>query len=136
MTPDDPTRADRRAAIEDTDAHWHDEPDRGGGGWLLAVGIIVCVVGCAAILAGAAYGEGARRCAPTASLEAFIADRYGEVIAGHGWLNGSLVVHYVDPADHSWTILQRYAEGASCVLASGTHWEFQGAPEAPKGERG
>ena len=87
-----PVAPDRPAeGADDTDAHWHEPPDRGGGGWLGAVLILVVLGFAVSFLAGAAFGHqapsGWTYDAACCSDRDCTALRFGRVTLGpEGWI--------------------------------------------------
>lgn len=70
--------------------------------------------------------EAQPRCGPTPGvIEALTDGEYQERQGGSGLnASGTVVALYVNPETGTWTLLESFASGVTCLRASGTYWEF------------
>lgn len=62
-------------------------------------------------------------CATRAPLVERLAERYSESRVGVGLQNASQMLEvYASPETGTWTILITWADGLSCIVATGTNW--------------
>jgi len=74
------------------------------------------------------------RCAPYASLKAFLTDKHGEEIRFHGINGAGWVVEMWANADSTtWTLVTRHPNGAACVISDGSHFAVT-LPVSDKGD--
>lgn len=71
-------------------------------------------------------------CDDSLRLEQQLFGARGATMLGYG-LNGpdSLIEVWVEPDSGDWTLVQNYANGTSCVLATGESWEIPASSEDP-----
>ena len=80
--------------------------------------------------AGAAYPQGAQ-CAPYAVLTRHLADKYAEAMIWQGQSGPAGVVQLWANGDTAtWTVVSYQADGAACIVASGTGMEAFTPPPA------
>jgi hypothetical protein len=73
--------------------------------------------------AALAQGQGSDRCLPRDDILAVLGANFSEAPIGMGLQNEVTVVEVLrSPDGASWTILPTFANGVSCVVASGTDW--------------
>jgi hypothetical protein len=74
-------------------------------------------------------------CAKRSDVVAHLAGRFGEAPMARGLSeSGTLLEIFASPDGASWTAIATYADGTSCLIASGRFWEstpaIKLAPEA------
>jgi hypothetical protein len=80
---------------------------------------------CALLLAGpAAAGSPIAEvlCAPRAQLEARLARQFRAELTSFGMRDAEAVMEVWSDPEGRWTLVQRYANGLSCILAMGADW--------------
>jgi hypothetical protein len=77
-----------------------------------------------AVLAPAFAHAQQLQCADRGLVTDRLADAYGETFAGGGLGNAtSLFEVWTSDETGTWTILMTRADGQSCIVATGTHWQ-------------
>ena len=62
-------------------------------------------------------------CLPRAVIVANLDQRYDEKPTGRGLVNESRMFEmFVSTDGSTWTLLQSFPNGTSCIMAAGTHW--------------
>jgi hypothetical protein len=81
---------------------------------------------CAAAPAAAA-GLGEVTCDDSARLESRLAQVMGAAKQGEGLRGPDAILQvWIVPRSGDWTLVQSYANGTSCIVAMGEHWETLG----------
>jgi hypothetical protein len=69
-------------------------------------------------------------CDDSARLENQLLVRHGAQKQGQGMRGPDAILEvWIAPSTGDWTVVQTYANGTSCIVAMGEHWEMFG-PEA------
>lgn len=64
------------------------------------------------------------QCDDSARLKQQLADGLGVIRQGSGLRGPDAVLElWMHPANGDWTLVQTYANGTSCIVAMGEHWE-------------
>ena len=82
-------------------------------------------LGCLALLPGPAQAATPIAeviCAPRAELVQRLTHQYRAQLSGNGIRDPESVMEIWSDADGGWTLVQRNANGMSCILAMGDHW--------------
>src|SRR5690606_6971432 len=83
--------------------------------------MLCCAV--ASIAAPLAAQAQAAQCMNRDALVAALEQRYAEGLLGRGLQSEQQLIEvFMSPDGESWTILQTYPNGMSCIVASGTDW--------------
>lgn len=61
-------------------------------------------------------------CAPRDQMVERLTVQYRAQLSGMGMRDRDMVVEVWADAQGRWTLVQRYANGQSCILAMGAHW--------------
>jgi hypothetical protein len=69
-------------------------------------------------------------CAPRAQMEQRLARQYRSALQATGLRGPETVVEIWADAQGRWTLVQRYAQGQSCILAMGDGWTGVAQPPA------
>lgn len=91
----------------------------------LARAITVSVI--AAVIMGmfviAAWSQ--QVCRPHHQVIEMLEERFSEQRASSAIINDTTLLQiYIDPEDESWTALIIYIDGRTCIVATGTKWEW------------
>lgn len=71
-------------------------------------------------------------CDDSARLEKQLMTRHGAQKLGRGMRGpDALLEMWIAPGSGDWTLVQSYANGTSCIVAMGEHWEPVSAPADP-----
>ena len=75
------------------------------------------------LLAGQATAQ-QQTCLPRENIVAALSDKYDEKLVGRG-LQGQarLFEVFISIEGDSWTLLQSFPNGVSCIMAAGTDWQ-------------
>ena len=65
----------------------------------------------------------AENCAQRDAVATYLGDKFQESRTGAGFQDGAGIVEVWASPDGTWTILLTRADGISCILAAGTHWQ-------------
>jgi hypothetical protein len=90
----------------------------------------------AAFTVAAAPSHAELRCFPRADILTFLADQHGEsrqTIGMDG--QGSVVEMFANVESGTWTLVVTFPDGRTCVVTSGTHFEWIDAEPEPAGIR-
>jgi len=72
-------------------------------------------------------------CGPYTNFAMRLDMKYGESLRSRGTLTRTIMETWVNAETGSWTLLERFADGISCVRASGENFEML-EPELPGGD--
>ena len=88
----------------------------------MAYGLKMMIAGAAVLAANTAAAQ--QTCLQRDVIVAKLDERYNEKPVGRG-LQGEarLFEVFVSVDGSSWTIVQSYPSGMSCIMAAGTHWQ-------------
>ena len=62
-------------------------------------------------------------CAPTGEMRSRLTVEFGEVRQGTGVRNPEEIMELWARPTGAWTLVLTYANGKSCIVASGEHWD-------------
>jgi hypothetical protein len=78
-----------------------------------------------ALLPSVAYSQTARGppCADRDHIVSLLRKQHGEHLTGYGLSSTGILFEIHAAADGGWTLIVTTADGRSCVIASGGHWQ-------------
>ena len=96
----------------------------------------IALAACAVALIASQHAS-AQGCLPRDALVATLSDNYSESLKGRG-LKGDTNLYEIFMAQDgaTWTILQTFPDGTSCIVAAGQHWMDGGFAPAKGGIKG
>ena len=87
----------------------------------MALKTTLIALACAGTWAGTAQAQ--QTCLPRDSLVEKLAEKYSERLIGRGLQGTARLFEVFMSADgSSWTLLQSFPNGTSCIMAAGTDW--------------
>lgn len=96
----------------------------------------LAVLACAAALP-ALPAQAQQTCLPRDSIVEVLDETYSEALIGRGLQNAdSLLEVFTTEDGASWTIIQTFPDGLSCVMATGTNWLREPDAFEPAGMKG